>query len=70
MFRIKRGGLEYCSAALKTGLLTSNARGGRVGVVLVDDEAALVIEQTVKNVRRLIGRRGNDLGMKRCKLIG
>src|SRR6266851_5280624 len=40
-----------------------------VGVMLVDDEAALVIKQTVKNVGRLIGRRGDDLGMKRCKLI-
>ena len=41
-----------------------------VGVVLVNDEAALVIEQSVQDVGRLISGRGDHLGVEGPKPIG
>jgi hypothetical protein len=36
-----------------------------VGVVLVDDETAFVVEQPVEHMRRLVRARGDDVGMVR-----
>ena len=41
-----------------------------VGIVLVNDEAALVIEQSVEDIRHLVDGGGDHLGVKRPKLIG
>ena len=41
-----------------------------VGVVLVDDEAALVIEQSVEDMGGLVSGRGDHLRMEGPKLIG
>ena len=41
-----------------------------VGVVLVNDEAALVIKQSVEDIGRLVSGRGDHLGVKGPKLIG
>ena len=43
---------------------------GRVGVVLLNPEIRLVIEQTIKNVRCVSHRGVDDLGMKGCVLVG
>ena len=41
-----------------------------VGVVLVNDKAALVIKQSVEDIGRLVSGRGDHLGVKWTKLIG
>src|SRR5271169_3778 len=38
-------------------------RAARVGVMLLDPQAAERVEKAVENVRRLAGGRGNDLGV-------
>ena len=40
-----------------------------VGVLLVDDETAFVVEQPVEHVWRLVRARGDDIGMVRPELI-
>jgi putative Ca2+/H+ antiporter (TMEM165/GDT1 family) len=40
-----------------------------VGVVLVDDETAFVVEQPIEHMRRLVRARGDDVGMVRSELI-
>jgi hypothetical protein len=41
-----------------------------VGVVFVNDKAALVIKQSVEDIGCLVSGRGDHLGVKRPKLIG
>src|SRR5229473_4631449 len=41
-----------------------------VGVVLVNDEATLVTEQSVEDIGRLVSGRGDHVGVKGPKLIG
>ena len=41
-----------------------------VGVMFINDEATLVVKQPVQHMRRLVRRRGDELGVKRRKLIG
>ena len=41
-----------------------------VGVVFANHKAALVIKQSVEDVGRLVSGCGDDLGVKRPKLIG
>jgi hypothetical protein len=43
---------------------------GRVGGVLADPQAALVLEEPVEDVQRLVRGRGDDLGVEGAKLVG
>jgi len=42
----------------------------RIGVMLLDPEAALVVQQAIEDMRRLARGRGDDLGVIRAELIG
>ena len=45
-------------------------RPTRIGVMLLDPKAALVVQQAVEDIGRLARGRGNNLGMIRAELIG
>src|SRR5208337_4274060 len=45
-------------------------RPTRIGVMLLDPKAALVVQQAIEDMRRLARGRGNNLGMIRAELIG
>ena len=45
-------------------------KAARVGVVLLDRETALVLEEAIEDMRRLVGGGGDDLGVERAELVG
>ena len=45
-------------------------RPTRIGVMLLDPKAALVVQQAVEDMRCLARGRGNNLSMIRAELIG
>ena len=45
-------------------------KAGRVGVVLLDPQIGLMVEQTIENMRRIAGIRGNHLGIEGRVLVG
>ena len=46
------------------------SRAARIGVMLLDPKAALMVQQAIEDMRRLARGRGDDLGMIRAELIG
>lgn len=42
----------------------------RIGVMLLDPKAALVVQQAIEDIRRLARGRGDDLGVIRAERIG
>ena len=47
-----------------------NGEAAGIGRVLLDPEAALVQEEAVEDVRRLVRRSGDDLAVEGAELIG